>query len=369
MDTSTHHPAVVHLAVIGHGKVGGEFIDQVIRAHGSLIERMHLDLRIFAVANSRRCLLAAQGVGADWRQCIAEAGEVEDIHSLITQYAQDQNFEHLIMVDNTSSEDVARAYQHYISLGYDIVSANKKPNTQPWHEYKALRRCLAQYNRSYRYETNVGAGLPLIDNIKMLHLSGERIRSIRGVFSGSLSFIFNQLDVRPAAELRDIVREATELGYAEPDVRDDLSGEDVARKLLILARELDIEASLEDVVVEHMVPEELARCSYEAFEAQFDLLIDYIAARQRACPPGHVLRYVAEVIWDDVLKESSLRASLVPVPSGSVIGSLRSADCCFQIYTESYGERPITVQGAGAGTRVTARGVFGDVLRLCDGLE
>lgn len=357
------------LAVLGHGKVGAEFIDQVLQAHDSLLERKQIDLRIFAIANSRCCILSHQGIDTNWRTEIASAaplGAEQDVHSIITLYAQDHSLERLIVVDNTSSEDVSRAYQHYISLGYDVVSSNKKANTLPWSEYTALRRCLTQYDRSYRYETNVGAGLPLIDNIKLLHLSGERIRHIRGVFSGSLSYIFNQLDHLPTNELRAIVEQATLLGYSEPDVRDDLSGEDVARKLLILARELDIPWQLSDVEVENIVPSSLRDCPHEIFTQHFDVLIQAIESKRAKLPQGHVLRYVAQVSWDDETQQASLGASLIAVPASSTLGSLSDADCCFEIYTESYGNRPITVQGAGAGTKVTARGVFGDVLRLCN---
>lgn len=368
MTSTTSDNIRIYLAVLGHGKVGGEFIDQVLKAHDSLLERNHIDLRIFAIANSRCCILSSQGIGSDWRSRIASAtpvGAEQEIHSLITLYAQDHDLDRLIVVDNTSSEEVARAYQHYISLGYDVVSSNKKANTLPWREYMALRRCLAQYDRSYRYETNVGAGLPLIDNIKLLHLSGERIRHIRGVFSGSLSYIFNQLDHQPTSALKEIVSQAIQLGYAEPDVRDDLSGEDVARKLLILARELDIPWQLEDVEVENIVPTALRGCPYETFAKHFDLLVEAIEHKRSKLPQGHILRYVAQVSWDDETEQASLGAGLIAVPKSSTLGSLSAADCCFEIYTESYGDRPITVQGAGAGVKVTARGVFGDVLRLC----
>lgn len=199
----------------------------------------------------------------------------------------------------------------------------------------------------------------------MLHLSGERIRRIRGVYSGSLSYIFNQLDDRPTSDLREIIREAIELGYAEPDVREDLSGEDVARKLLILARELDIAWQLQDVHAVNLVPPTLRTISLEEFDAHISIFIDSIEAVRAQAPEGYVLRYIGEVVWDDERERATLSASLQYVPRLSTLGALSAADCCFEIYTESYGDRPITVKGAGAGVKVTARGVFGDVLRLC----
>lgn len=360
-------PITVHLAVIGHGKVGSEFIDQVIESAELICLRKQINLRIFAIANSKRCLFSSDGIGRGWRELIAQSPIEGDIPGAIIAYAHTQGLDNLIAVDNTSSEGIARSYRQFVEAGFDLVSSNKKANTLPWSDYLALRLCLYEHGRSYRYETNVGAGLPLIDNIKLLHLSGERIHRIRGVFSGSLSYIFNELGRRPTSDLRQIIQEATDLGYAEPDVREDLSGEDVARKLLILARELDIEWSLEHVLADNIVPEELRTLPVEEFWAHFDAFEQYIQSRRAQCPPGHVLRYIGEVVWDDETECASLKAGLEAVPEVSTLGALSSADCCFQIFTESYGSRPVTIQGAGAGTKVTARGVFGDVLRLCEG--
>ena len=275
----------------------------------------------------------------------------------------------MILVDNTSSPVIASHYARYATEGFDIVSSNKKANIAPYADYSYLRDTLQRHRRSYRYETNVGAGLPLIDNLKLLHLSGERITRIHGLFSGSLSYIFNRLTEEPERSLRSIVEESARLGLTEPDPREDLSGEDVARKVLILVRELDVPAELSDVRWENPVPEALRSLSLEGFWARFGELEASIEALRATAKPDEVLRYVGDIVWDDVRQEATLSAGLRLVSRTSPLGRVSGADSCFEIYTESYGSQPIVIQGAGAGAAVTARGVFGDVLRLAEGYE
>ena len=275
----------------------------------------------------------------------------------------------MILVDNTSSVAIASSYPLYASNGFDIVSSNKKANIAPYADYAHLRSTLQRHRRSYRYETNVGAGLPLIDNLKLLHLSGERITRIHGLFSGSLSYIFNRLSQEPERSFRSIVEESARLGLTEPDPREDLSGEDVVRKVLILVRELDVPAELSDVSWENPVPESLRSLSLQDFWERFGELEVEIERRRQALGPDEVLRYVGDIIWDDVRQEATLTAGLRAVSSSSPLGRVSGADSCFEIYTESYGSQPIVIQGAGAGASVTARGVFGDVLRLAEGYE
>lgn len=350
-----------HLAVLGHGSVGRAFIEQVLAREEALLKR-GIRLRIFALANSKRLLLAPEGIGADWEERIQSEAECADVAQQIVSYVQAERLERLILVDNTASEAVARSYSYYIAHGFDVVSSNKRANTLPLPLYRDLKAALTVHGCLYRYETNVGAGLPLIDNIRLLHLSGDSITRIAGVFSGSLSFIFNSLGEGRA--LPEVVREAVARGYAEPDPREDLSGLDVARKVLILARELDIDLNLEDVEVESLVPSELSALPLAEFMDKLDLLERYIAERAQLCQPDEVLRYIGEVRWDEATQTATLSAGLRPVKRSSTLGHLRKADNCYEIYTDSYGALPIIIQGAGAGPEVTARGVFGDVLRL-----
>ena len=362
-------PKRIHLAVIGHGTVGGAFIGQIIQQRELLIAQKNIDLRIFAIADSRHLLLSSSGAEADWATELERAPFSGDLAETIISYGQRQALENMILVDNTSSPVIASHYARYAAEGFDIVSSNKKANIAPYADYSYLRDTLQRHRRSYRYETNVGAGLPLIDNLKLLHLSGERITRIHGLFSGSLSYIFNRLTEEPDRSLRSIVEESARLGLTEPDPREDLSGEDVARKVLILVRELDVPAELSDVRWENPVPEALRSLSLEDFWARFGELEASIEALRATAKPDEVLRYVGDIVWDDVRQEATLSAGLRLVSRTSPLGRVSGADSCFEIYTESYGSQPIVIQGAGAGAAVTARGVFGDVLRLAEGYE
>ena len=362
-------PKRIHLAVIGHGTVGGAFIGQIIQQRELLIAQKNIDLRIFAIADSRHLLLSPSGAEADWATELERAPFSGDLAEAIISYGQRQALENMILVDNTSSPVIASHYARYAAEGFDIVSSNKKANIAPYADYSYLRDTLQRHRRSYRYETNVGAGLPLIDNLKLLHLSGEQITRIHGLFSGSLSYIFNRLTEEPERSLRSIVEESARLGLTEPDPREDLSGEDVARKVLILVRELDVPAELSDVRWENPVPEALRSLSLEDFWARFGELEASIEALRATAKPDEVLRYVGDIVWDDVRQEATLSAGLRLVSRTSPLGRVSGADSCFEIYTESYGSQPIVIQGAGAGAAVTARGVFGDVLRLAEGYE
>lgn len=353
-----------NLAVLGHGSVGKAFIEQVLSQTERLLLSRGLRLRIFALANSKRVLIDPQGIGADWYERINAEPQTEDIPREIVSFVQANRLDNLILIDNTASNDVAKTYPFYIAHGFDIVSSNKRANTLPLPLYRDLRAALQIHGCTYRYETNVGAGLPLIDNIRLLHLSGDNITRIAGVFSGSLSFIFNSL--RAGRDFTEVVQAAIDRSYAEPDPREDLSGQDVARKVLILARELDIEADIEDVEVENLVPEHLRELPYDEFMKHLSEVADYIRSRQALCQADEVLAYVGEVVWDNETEQASLRAGLRAVSRQSTIGNLHNADNCYEIYTESYGALPIIIQGAGAGPEVTARGVFGDVLRLSE---
>lgn len=287
-------------------------------------------------------------------------------YDAITDFVKQEGLTHLVLVDNTASRALVAAYPWFIENGFHLVSSNKLANTQSLEWYQNLRRQLGFFEKEYLYETNVGAGLPLIDTIKLLHLSGENITRIRGVFSGTLSYLFNEFSAKNLP-FSSILQEAMNQGFTEPDPREDLSGSDVARKLLILARELDLYNEMEDVSVQNLVPKELRNVSKEVFFQRLKALDVPFQIQKKNIGTNEVLRYVADLsghLMDEHGAQLSVR--LLPVSKDSVLGQLKGSDSLFEIYTDSYGAHPIVIQGAGAGAKVTARGVFGDLLRLSE---
>ncbi len=355
----------VNIAIFGHGLVGGTLMDQITSSRDEIKKKRGVDLNIFAIANSRKVTLHEDGIGSDWKEQIEQNGEsysTEDVFN----FARKHNLENLIAVDNTASLDFVQNYTDFIHNGFDLISSNKIANTIGLDYYQNLRSDLKKNQKRYLYETNVGAGLPLIDTIKLLHLSGENITRIRGVFSGSLSYLFNTFSEndKPFAE---VLQEAVDKGFTEPDPREDLCGNDVARKLLILARELDLHNELDDVQVQNLIPKELQEVELSEFLGSFDQMNALYQEKKEAQLEGHVLRYIGD-LSGDLSRENGaeLSVKLVSVSDESPLGALKGTDSIFEIYTESYGAQPLVIQGAGAGAAVTARGVFGDILRLVE---
>ncbi|OSY88170.1 aspartate kinase [Tenacibaculum holothuriorum] len=353
----------INIAVFGKGLVGGTLINQIIDNAKSVLERRKIQLNVFAIANSKKVLLTKNGVNEKWEESLNKSEDNNDVVNSVIDFAKEHHLENLIAVDNTASKEFINNYISLVNAGFDLVSSNKIANTVSYSFYKELRETLHKNKKVYLYETNVGAGLPLIDTIKLLHDSGENITRIRGVFSGSLSYIFNRFseEQKPFSE---ILNAAIEKGYTEPDSREDLSGNDVARKLLILARELDLHNEFEDISIENLVPEHLRNKSAEEFLQNIENLNSDFVQKKSNQTEGKVLRYIGDLHGDLQQEKGILEVKLVSVPKNSPLGSLRGSDAIFEIYTQSYGEQPIVIQGAGAGAKVTARGVFGDILRL-----
>ncbi|WP_422859079.1 bifunctional aspartate kinase/homoserine dehydrogenase I [Flagellimonas sp. S174] len=354
----------MNLAVFGHGNVGGTLIDQILNSEEKIESRKGIDLRVFAVANSKKVLLDSKGINEQWKEKLKQQGEAYTIENVI-EYAEQNHLENLIAVDNTASETFVSQYEKLIEHGFDLVSSNKIANTLDFGFYKAIRSNLSENKKQYLYETNVGAGLPLIDTIKLLHLSGENITRIKGVFSGSLSYIFNTFSETDVS-FSQVVLEAKEKGYTEPDPREDLSGNDVGRKLLILARELDLQNEFRDIAIDNLIPKQLQAITLNDFldnVTVMDEKYDQLKENQKS---GYVLRYIGDLHGDLQQEKGVLEAKLVSVPKESALGQVKGSDSIIKIYTESYGENPLVIQGAGAGAAVTARGVFGDILRIAE---
>ena len=355
----------INVAIFGVGLVGGTLIEQILHSKANILKRRNIKINIFALSNSKQLLLDKDGVNSDWKANLSAQDTQGFTINDVIGFAKNNHMENLIAVDNTASVDFIKNYIPLVENGFDLVSSNKIGNTVDFSFYKDLRASLKRNEKNYLYETNVGAGLPLVDTIKLLHHSGENITRINGVFSGSLSYLFNNFSEQEK-DFSVILQEAVDKGFTEPDPREDLSGNDVARKLLILARELDLENEFDDVEIENLIPENLREGTASDFLGRLSELNEAYQKTKEEQDEDHVLRYVGVLAGDLSKSKGELEVKLVSVSKNSSLGQVQGSDSIFEIYTESYGERPLVIQGAGAGAKVTARGVFGDILRLTE---
>lgn len=353
----------INLAIFGIGNVGSTLINQINAIKTKLYQEQKIEIKIPLIANSN---LAFYSVDTEnnWQLNFDNFSEPYNINEVI-DYFKKIEAENCIAIDATASVDFVKNYVALVENGFHIVSANKVANTLHYDFYKTLRNTLKKHNKSFLYETNVGAGLPIIETIKNLYGSGEQITKIRGVFSGSLSYIFNEFSEK-AKPFSKVLQEASNLGLTEPDAREDLSGNDVARKLLILARELNLKAEFNQVSVESLVPKKLnGKTTLHQFMTRLKELDEPFQNRISTLSNDDVLRYVGEL---DVVNQT-LEVKLVSEKKQSAIGQLRGADSIFEIFTESYGENPLVIRGAGAGKAVTARGLLSDVIKVSNQLN
>ncbi|MGY5354831.1 bifunctional aspartate kinase/homoserine dehydrogenase I [Wenyingzhuangia sp. IMCC45467] len=355
----------INVAVFGVGLVGGTLIKQILESKENILKRKGIDLNVFAVANSKKVYFNAEGIQESWKQDLKESGVPYKGIEAIVNYAKEHHLGNLIAVDNSASAGMTENYIPLIENGFNLVSSNKIGNTKSLDFYNELRLALMQNRKQYLYETNVGAGLPLIDTIKLMHASGENITRIKGVFSGTLSYLFNNFSAKNV-KFSEVLNEAAEQGFTEPDPREDLNGNDVGRKLLILARELDLQNEFDDVQIHNLIPEHLRDGDTASFLNKLEELDPIYQEIKDKQEPNHVLRYIGDLHGDLASDKGILEVKLVSVPSDSALGQVKGADSIFEIYTESYGDQPVVIQGAGAGANVTARGVFGDIMRLTE---
>lgn len=349
----------LNVFAFGKGTVGGRFIDQILETHDDLSKERDLQIQVVGVADSGSMCLDPKGLDEKWREQLQNSDRPSHTSDII-QALKQSDLENIVIVDNTSSAEVAESYEEFIRAGFDLVASNKKSNSMSMENYSSLRSLLKGRARHFYYETNVGAGLPVIDTLKQLRQSADKVKRIRGVFSGSLSYLFNSY-CSTEQSFSKILNEARSKGLTEPDPREDLSGMDVARKLVILAREVGMNVEFEEVTVEGLVPESMKQIEkVEDFLAQKELLDSHFDAQRDSLQEDQALRYVGDL---DV-EGNSLTVSLVSAERSSPLGSLKNADSIFEIYTDGYGDHPIVIQGAGAGAEVTARGVYSDLLRV-----
>lgn len=353
-------PQTFSVGVIGPGNVGAAFLQQLEAAQPQLLAKAKLDLRLRAIASRTRMLLDQRGLHGDSVAAFEASTAPADLDQF-TDHLLSARLPHTLIVDCSGSAEVAERYAGWLAAGIHVVTPNKQAGAGPLARYQAIRAAAEASGARFRYEATVGAGLPVITTLRDLVDTGDEVTAIAGIFSGTLAWLFNKYD--GSVPFSELVTQARAMGYTEPDPRDDLSGVDVARKLVILARESGHELSLEDVAVESLVPASLQSASVEDFMARLNEVDAVFAQRLAdARSRGNVLRYVAQFT-----PGGQPSVGLVELPADHAFANLRLTDNVVQFTTGRYCDNPLVVQGPGAGPAVTAAGVFADVLRVAAG--
>nr|WP_320415212.1 bifunctional aspartate kinase/homoserine dehydrogenase I [Lysobacter changpingensis] len=356
-------PQSLSVGVIGPGQVGSALLVQMSAALPSLRRRSGIDLRLRAIANSRAMVLDERGVEPADAAARLEGGAAQPLDlERFADHVRGEHLPHALIVDCSASPRVAAQYPRWLARGIHVVTPNKQAGSGAWDHYAAIQDASRRGGGRFRYEATVGAGLPVMLTLRNLLDTGDELHGIDGMLSGTLAWLFNRFD--GTVPFSQLVREAQALGYTEPDPRDDLSGLDVARKLVILAREAGRALSLEDVDVENLVPPALREVGREEFLARLSEMDEPMLARQReAAREARFLRHLAQLDRDGLA-----RVGVVALPAEHACCHTRLTDNLVQFRTRRYAENPLVVQGPGAGPDVTAAGVFGDVLAIAQSL-
>lgn len=347
----------LNVYITGVGNVGEKLIEQIKQQHRFLKKNHKINVRIIGMANSRKMVLNPDGIDLENWPAQFHYAETSSIEGFLNK-AIEFNLRNSIFVDITASEEVSKTYVEYLKNSIAVVACSKIACSSSYENYKKLKDLSLKYNAPFYYETNVGAGLPIMNTLNNLVASGDKVTSIQAVLSGSLNFIFNHYSDR--TNFHDTVKRAQFEGYTEPDPRIDLSGVDVARKILILARENGGKMEIEDVINDTFLTEaNLNSKSVDDFyktlkadEAHFQKI--YAKAKAKNCQ----LKYVAE------FKNGKAKVGLREIPKGHPFYNLEGKDNIVMFYTERYPEQPLIVKGAGAGADVTASGLFADIIKI-----
>tara|TARA_B110000037_G_scaffold90346_1_gene106916 strand:- start:9582 stop:12035 length:2454 start_codon:yes stop_codon:yes gene_type:complete len=347
----------VNLFIAGVGNVGKSLIDQINQQKKYIKSTLKIKIKVIALSNSKTMVFDENGLDvSNWETALKNGQPTEPM--AFFEAAKQLNLRNSIFIDITANEAIANTYAHYLKQSIAVVACNKIACSSAIENYKELKQLSHKYNVPFLFETNVGAGLPVIDTLKNLIVSGDKVNTINAVLSGSLNFIFNNFNQNTT--FHDVVKQAQAEGYTEPDPRIDLSGVDVARKLLILARESGEMLEMEDIENDAFLPQEcMEAASVDLFfetlkknEALFQKL--FADAEAKDCQ----LKYVAE------FKDGISKVGLKEIPVGHPFYNLEGKDNIVMFYTNRYTDQPMIIKGAGAGSEVTASGLFADIIRI-----
>ena len=347
----------LNLFVMGVGNVGAKFLEQIKTQRKFLKENLKLNIRVIGISNSRTMFFDEKGIDLKEWQNLLSGGEKAD-KDKFSESVNSLNLRNSIFVDNTASEEVSSAYPSYLKNSISVVTCNKIACSSAYDNYWNLKSLARTYNAPFLFETNVGAGLPIIDTLKHLIASGDRILKIQAVLSGSLNFVFNHFN--KDTSFHDVVKQAQEEGYTEPDPKIDLSGIDVMRKILILARESGNRLEIEDIKNNPFLPKEsLSTNNIEDFFASLKRNEPHFKSLLANAEASNCkLKYVAQ--FDDGVASVGLQE----IPKGHDFYNLEGSDNIVLFFTERYPNQPLIIKGAGAGAAVTASGIFADIIRI-----